>query len=268
LIADDLLPELAGAVASIGTDPKLMPYRNRPELPQLFTRLLTWDHQMSRDSAEAVIFFALANFATQRALGDDLGAMLIPVMQADPGFAFKMLRLALRGVQGAQGLLQEGKNVILVGGLADTADWLKTRFGTYLPTTEKPYAWKDVHGAEFSHVLGGKWSGGVVPVDGSVGTVNVSSSTLLDGSGKPRDSVTARAGSLYRMITSFDDTGTPTALVNFTRGNDENPQSQFYNNQQPGWVDNQGTPLLFKRADVEQHTAQKFTLRRDGSVQD
>ena len=268
LIADDLLPELAGAVAAIGTDPTLTKYRSRPELIQLFAQLSTWDRQMRRDSAEAVIFFALASFATQRALSDDLGAMLPVIFQAEPAFAFKILRLALRGVTGATGLLQEGKNAILVGALADTADWLKVRFGTVLPTADKPYAWKDVHAAEFNHLLGGHWNGGAVAVDGSVDTVNVSSANLLDSSGKAQDSVSAHAGALYRMVTTFDATGTPTALVNFTRGNDENPQSPFYNNQQPGWIDNKSTPLLFKRADVDQHTASKFTIRRDGTIQE
>ncbi len=269
LIADDLIPELAGAVAAIETDTALAKYRGRPELTQLFVKLLSWDRQMRRDSAEAVIFYALASFATQRALSDDLGAMLPVIFDADPSFAFKMLRLGLRNnVPAAQGLLQEGKNAILVGGLADAADWLKVRFGTVLPTAEKPYAWKDVHGATFRHVLGDKWGGGTVAVDGSVGTVNVSSANLLDGAGKARDTETSHDGALYRMVTTFDNTGTPTALVNFTRGNDENQASQFYNNQQPGWVDNQGKPLWFKRADVEQHVAQKFTLLRDGTVQE
>lgn len=268
LLADDLLPALAEAVAAIGTDPALAKYRTRPELIELFAQLSTWDRQMRRDSAAAVSFFAFAHFATQRALGDDLGTMLPILFQADAGFAFKPLRLALQGVAAAQPLLQEGRRVILVGGLADAADWLKSRFGTVLPTADKPYAWKDVHGAEFDHILGGKWDGGVVAVDGSVGTVNVSSSSLLDGAGKPRDRFTAHAGSLYRMITTFDDTGTPQALVNFTRGNDENPQSQFYNDQQPAWIDNKHARLLFKRDEVEKNTAYSFTIHRDGTVKE
>lgn len=268
LLADDLLPPLAEAVAAIGTDPALAKYRTRPELIELFAQLSTWDRQMRRDSAAAVSFFALAHFATQRALGDDLGMMLPLLFQADAGFAFKPLRLALQGVAAAQPLLQEGRRVILVGALADAADWLKSRFGTVLPTADKPYAWKDIHGAQFDHLLHGKWDGGVVAVDGSVGTVNVSESTLLDDAGKPRDRANSHAGSLYRMITTFDDTGTPKALVNFTRGNDENPQSPFYNDQQPAWIDNKHSPLLFKRDEVEKNTAYSFTIRRDGTVKE
>ncbi len=267
-MADDLLPSLGEAVTAIGTDPALAQYRTRTDLIQLFAQLSTWDRQMRRDSAAAVTFFAVAHFATQRALADDLGPMLPVLFQADTGFAFKPLRLALQGVPAAQGLLQEGKRVILVGALADAADWLMKRFGTVLPTPDKPYAWKDVHGAEFDHILGGKWNGEVVAVDGSVGTVNVSSSSLFDGNSKPRDTFTAHAGSLYRMITSFDETGTPQALVNFTRGNDENPQSPFYKDQQPGWIDNKHRPLLFKRTEIEGSLARKFTLLRDGTVQE
>jgi penicillin amidase len=267
-IADELLPQLAAAMTAIGTDPALQQYRNRPELPALFGQLSTWDHQMRRPSAEAVAFFAFVHFATERALSDDLGVMLPALFQADPQFAIKPLRMALRGDPAATPLLQEGKNVILVGALADAADWLKSRFGTVLPTADKPYAWKDVHGAEFDHILGGSWNGGVVPVDGSVGTVNVSSASMLDGSGKPRPSWTSQAGALYRMVTSFDDSGAPRALVNYTRGNDENPESPYYNNAQPGWVDNQPVQLWFRRADVDQNTAHKLTIHRDGSIQE
>ena len=74
---------------------------------------------------------------------------------------------------------------------------------------------------------------------------------VRDDAGKPRDRSNSHAGSLYRMITTFDDTGTPKALVNFTRGNDENPQSPFYNDQQPAWIDNKHSPLLFKRDEVD-----------------
>jgi penicillin amidase len=265
-LADDLLPALAQTVAELGTDPALEKYRGRPELSDLFVRLSGWDRQMRRDSAEAVMFFAFAHFATKRALGDELGPFLPTLFDAEPAFAFKPLRLALKKVPGADKLLQEGRNAILMGGLADAADWLKMRFGTVLPTMQKPYAWKDVHSASFHHLLGSKWDGRNVAVDGSVGTVNVSSATMLNGKGEPKETWAAEDGSLYRMITTFDDSGQPQAVVNFPRGNDENPQSPFYNNQTAAWADVKHAPLLYRRADVEKNVAQKFTLRRDGSL--
>jgi len=265
-LADDLLPALAQTVAELGTDPALEKYRGRPELIELFGKLSGWDRQMRRDSAEAVMFFAFAHFATKRALGDELGLFLPTLFDAEPAFAFKPLRLALKKVPGADKLLQEGRNAILMGGLADAADWLKMRFGTVLPTMQKPYAWKDVHSASFHHLLGSKWDGRNVAVDGSVGTVNVSSATMLNGKGDPKETWAAEDGSLYRMITTFDESGQPQAVVNFPRGNDENPQSPFYNNQTAAWADVKHAPLLYRRADVEKNVAQKFTLRRDGSL--
>lgn len=265
-LADDLIPPLGEAMANIGTDPALAAYKNRTELALLFGRLAAWDRQMRRGSSDAVIFFAYAHFATRRALSDELGPFLWKIFDAEPAFAYKPLRLALRDVAGTSGLLQEGKRVTLVGALADTADWLKSRFGTVLPEGGKTYAWSDVHGARFDHALGGKYNGGISPVDGSVGTVNVSSATMFDGSGMVKKTWSSDDGSLFRIVVGFDQDGWPRAQVNFPRGNDSNPDSPFYNNMQPAWIDGKSTIMRFRRAEVESAVEQRITIRRDGSV--
>jgi penicillin amidase len=263
-LADDLLPALGQAMAEIGTDDALKPYRNRPELFELWAKLSSWDRQMRRDSSEAVMFHAFSHFALKRGLSDDLGAFFGTLLQAEPAFGFKPLRLALRKVPGTTGLLQEGRNAVLVGGLADAADWLKQRFGAVIPTMEKPYAWRDVHAAGFDHPLGGSLSAGDFPVDGSIGTVNVSAASLFDPMGKIKDRGTAHAGSIYRMVTTFDEDGTPRAVVNFPRGNAEDPKSPFYSNTHQAWLDGHYDPLLYRRSEVEAKTVQRFTLTKEG----
>jgi len=265
-LADDLLPALAQAVAELGTDPLLAEFRNRPELLGMFTQLSSWDRQMRRTSSEAVMFFAFAHFATVRAVGDEYGPLLPKLFDLEPAYAYKPLRLALRKVKEAEPLLGGERNKILMGGLADAADWLKTRFGSVLPSQDKPYQWKDVHSASFDHVLGDKWNAGNFPVDGSVGTVNVSSSAMSDASGKLKQTWSTRQGSLFRMVVSFDGSGSPSAQVNFPRGNSADPHSPFYANQHPNWLSGQKEKLLFHRAEVESNLAEKITLRKDGSV--
>lgn len=264
-LAEDLIPPLLEALAAVDTDPDLAAYKGRTELMDLGTLLHAWDRQVRRASPAAVAFFAYAHFAAKRASGDELGPLLGTLFQAEPGYAFKPLRLALRNVPGAREILQEGKRPILLGALADAAAWLRGRFGFVVPDGTHAYAWRDVHEARFNHLLGGTWNAGTFPVDGSVGTVRVSSSSMLDGSGKPEDKFYADDGSLYRMVVSFDEQG-PRAQLNFARGNDEKPQSEFYGNQQPAWVEGTTQPLLYRRPEVESLTATRLVLHKDGSV--
>ena len=267
LIADDLLPPLFDALTRIGGDPALDPYKGRPELIALGKRLQGWDRRMLRDSTEAVIFFAFAHFATVRAVGDDYGPFLPRLWQAEPAFAYKPLRLALRDVPGTTGVLQEGKAAILVGGLADAYDWLKRRFATPSPESATGFAWRDVHGARFDHILGGRWNAGTIPVDGSVGTVNVSSSAMADDMGKPVDRFSSDAGSLYRMVVGFDDRGWPQAEVNFPLGNDATLGSRFARSQHEAWQNVQYTPLRFRRAEVEADTVLRLRIKPSGQVE-
>ena len=265
-LADDLIPALAQAIVDLGTDPQLAQFRNRPELLAMFTQLSSWDRQMRRSSSEAVMFFAFAHFATVRALSDDLGPLLPKLFDIEPAYAYKPLRLALRKVKEAEPLIGADRNFILMSGLADAADWLKQRFGNTLPSQTMPYQWKDVHSAAFDHVLGDKWNAGNFPVDGSVGTVNVSSSAMSDPSGKIKQTWSTHQGSLFRMIVSFDGTGAPSAAVNFPRGNAGDPQSPFYGNQHQNWLAGKQEKLLFNRSEVESNLAEKLLLRRDGTV--
>ena len=190
--------------------------------------------------------------------------------QGISGFGFEAplesMRLALLGVAGTTGILQEGARPVLVGALSDAYAWLKTRFQIAKPEDATGYAWRDVHSARFDHVLGGDFNGGTFPVDGSVGTVNVSSASMLDGQGHVLDKWSSTDGSLYRMIVGFDASGQPQAQVNFTRGNDADPASPFFANQQENWISGKHAPLLFHRSDIDAAAVLRLTLHRNGSV--
>jgi penicillin amidase len=260
VMADDLLPPLAEALAALPGDPELAEFRGRPELPALVGRLLAWDRQMRRDSPDAVVFFAWAHFAVRRGLQRDLGAVLDALFQAEPSYALKALRLVLLDrFPGASSYLAAHRRVVLLGALSDTVGWLKGRFGGIEPTR---YAWKDVHGARFAHPLGGAHDLGTFPVDGSIGTVNVSSATLFDERGAPRAAWSSTDGPIYRMVVGFAADGTPRARVNYPAGNDEDPQSPHHHDQLAAWLDGRPAPLPFRRADVEAAVSRRFVVPR------
>jgi penicillin amidase len=247
--AEDLLPALQLALSQIDTDPALRAYRGRQDLRDLGERLRRWDRQMRRASPDAVAFFAFMHFAARRALEPALGAALYTLFAAEPSYPVKFLRFAVLGsYPGAEALLAQGKNEVLVGGLADAAAWLGRRFGGIEATR---YAWRDVHGARFDHPLGGAYSLGVVPVDGSIGTVNVSATTMFDGQGAALDRFSADDGPLYRMVVGFGADGAPQALLNFPAGNDADPQGRHYRDQMEAWQEGRPAPLPFRRAEVE-----------------
>ena len=124
--------------------------------------------------------------------------MFNTVLQAEPAYIFKILRLSLLGrFPQANSFLKDGAGPVMVGALAEAADWLTQRFGGLEP---ERYHWRDVNSAGFAHVLGGRYNPAPTPVDGSVGTVNVSSSTMFDGSGKIKERFNVGSGSLYRMV--------------------------------------------------------------------
>lgn len=263
-IAEDLLPALAQAMGTLNSDPKLMPYRGRTELFTLLGRLSAWDRQMRRDASEPVLFFALAHFAARRAFGDDLGTMFNTVLQAEPAYIFKILRLSLLGrFPQANSFLKDGAGPVMVGALAEAADWLTQRFGGLEP---ERYHWRDVNSAGFAHVLGGRYNPAPTPVDGSVGTVNVSSSTMFDGSGKIKERFNVGSGSLYRMVIGFQPGGQPRARVCFPRGNDEDPQSKHYDDQQAEWVEVKPAPLAFSRDEVERDAERRYKITPSGDV--
>ncbi len=266
-VADDLLPPLFAAVRAIGSDPALDAYKGRSDLIALAARLEKWDRRMLRDSTEAAIFFAYAHFATERAVGDDYGPFMARIWGAEPAFAYKPLRLALRDVPGATGVLQGNKSALLLSGLADAYDWLRTRFPGTPPESASGFAWRDLHIARFDHLLGGDFHGGSIPVDGSVGTVNVSSSALADDSGKPVPVSASHDGSLYRMVVHFDERGQPQAEVNFTLGNDGRRDSPFYSNQQEAWQNLRYARLRFERSEVEADATLRLRLRKNGAVE-
>ncbi|MCU0677901.1 MAG: penicillin acylase family protein [Myxococcota bacterium] len=96
MFAERFLPLLFDAADALDTDEALAEFRERDDLAQLVDRLRGWDRRMDRDSAEAVIFQAWVYFAVQDAIGDELGLLFQPLLDAVPRRTLRRRRRRVR----------------------------------------------------------------------------------------------------------------------------------------------------------------------------
>lgn len=255
LFADDYLPVLEEVWASVDTDPMLAAFRDRADLDALVASLSSWDRRMERTASEPVVFNAFMFFLARRVLADDLSIVFEPIMSAETTYIFKCLSNVVNGraPMSETFFAGEARQLSVAMALDQTAAWLAERFpsGTY--------TWADFHGARFSSLYGDRLDGGWVPTDGSVGTVNVSNAEFFD-SGMPRMRLESGGGSLYRMVATFRDDGTPEAFVNVTRGVSGDPTSVHWDDLESDWVENRYRRLRFTRAEIEADPVERMTL--------
>ena len=255
--ADDLLPLLAEAWSKIGSDPTLAAYANRPGLVTLADLLSTWDRQMTRDSAGALVFHVFEHQLTDVVLRDDMELMYDAVLELQPIFVLKIASLIVRGVfpRSAE-LLLEGRDVALLEALSRTAAFLEERFGGVDPSG---YRWGDMHVSSFQNSLGEGIDFGETPSDGGESTVNVSSSTFAPG-GMIADKWRSHGGPVFRMCFTFGDDGQPEMHFNFPLGNVADPASPHFNDLLPDWLEGNFRKMPFRRADVDASLEERIVL--------
>lgn len=255
VIAEDLVPALEEVWATVDTDAMLAEYRDRDDLDGLVSALAAWDRRMERTSSEAVVFNAFSSFLARRVLEDDLTIVFEPVMDASSAYIMTWLCNVMKGraPDAASFFAGEARQVSVARALAETQDWLTERFG------DAPYTWGDYHGTSFRSIYGERLDGGWIPTDGAEGTVNVSETTFFEGS-MPRERLESTSGSIYRMVATFGDDGTPQAFVNVPRGVSGDPESPHWDDLQSDWQENVYRPLLFRRAEIEAGDHEVMTL--------
>lgn len=261
-LADDLLPVLFDVWKASATDASLADLRERPELATLVTALEGWDRRLTRDSSAAVIFHAFSHLVAKRAIEDDLSPLLFQiVMNSAPMYLLKVGMLAVRGdYPNGDAVLQEGRDRVLLLALADTADFLKERFGSVEPSG---YRYSDVRFSSMEHAYGRGIPLGKTPSDGGEASVNVAQSTFLTD-GKVAKEWISHWGPIERQVFEFDADGTPRARYNTALGNSSDPASPFHEHALKDWVDGNYRDMPFRREDVE---ARAFDRRRlDGVV--
>lgn len=256
-MADTLVPRLVSALeaqqASVDA-----PFKADAEVAAAVAALEVWDRRFTRDSGAAVLFLATEWFGVKNAFADKLGAQLFdPIASADPPYLLGMLRntVELR-YESAESMMPGGRDLFLLGALRAAIDWAKQRFGS---ADVSRFKLADVHVAEFDNKYGGKFDGGLVPVNGSADTVNVSAAPFFEG-GVPRSMFVAEDGSLYRMVVGFGEDGVPEATLNFARGTSEDPTSPHFDDRQGDWTEVEYQPLAFRKADVLAHEESRTVL--------
>ncbi|MCA9625040.1 MAG: penicillin acylase family protein, partial [Myxococcales bacterium] len=247
LLADALLPVLLEAHAAVPNDDALAAFRDRPDLDALVTLLDDWDRRMERDSAAALVHHALLWFVTKNVLRDDLGPVFDAVSDESPIYTLKWALLTVtRAYAAADELMQEGRDLLVMQALDETAAFLVERFGTTDPSA---YAWRDFHATRFGSLWGDALASEPVATDGADGTVNVSAAAFLRD-GEPVERHLSGSGAIYRFVATLDGDGVPRAELHFPRGNSGEPTSPYFSNNLEDWVEDRYRPLLFRTEEV------------------
>jgi penicillin G amidase len=259
LLADSVGPHLSTALAAALSDPALAAYKGRADLAALGAALVAWDRSMAPDRGEPLAFLGLTWFAAQRLFEKPMSNLLFDaVAERSPPYLMGALRNTLDDrFPAAPTFMPEGKSALLLAALDDAASWLAGRFGTSDPSA---YRLDQVQAAVFAPLVpGGPLVVPPVPVGGGTDTLNVAASAFFKG-GAPRELMSPQDMSLYRMIVSFADDGTPEAQLNFAMGVSGEPTSPSFLDQQARWAAVDYAPLPFRKADVEQRAASRRTL--------
>ncbi|MDW8361726.1 MAG: penicillin acylase family protein [Myxococcales bacterium] len=258
ILADHVLELLERAWERLPTDPDLAPYRDRADLAALRDVLRRWNRRMDRSEPGAVVFEGLLFLLDSRTLGDELSLLFDAVMSASPTTVHKWALLALEGrFENAEMLVPEGPHVVVMRALAETADWLRSRFGGIEP---ERYRWADLHETCFGADIAGL-EVPCVPTDGADGTVDVSEGELFGPDGF-REKVQSGAGAIFRAVYRIRDDGTPEVWANFPRGNVGDPRSPHFSDLLEDWVEGRYRRLPFRRDEVEAAAVERLTIAR------
>lgn len=261
-ISDELLPIVLDAAAQVGSNPDLAEFEGNADIQTLAAVLEGWDQRMDMDSPGALVWHAWLHYMAWVAIEDDFAFLYTLVFAEEPPFIIKIPALAMLHRYSTDELLQASRDWIAVEALARTAAWLSDSFGGVDPAN---YSWGDMHGTRFANPFGMELDGGWTPTHGGEDTLNVSSSNFYgNNAGDAAERFDSKSGPIFRVVTSFDEDGTPVAGVNFPRGNSGEPSSPHWDDTLQDWVDGVYTQLPFRRDEVEAATQSVITLSPEG----
>ncbi|MBL9106958.1 MAG: penicillin acylase family protein [Myxococcales bacterium] len=260
-VADQLLPVLAGVYASVPSEPELAEFDGRPDLDTLVTLLtVDWNRRMDMGEPGALVFHMFAHFLAAKVYSDDLPLTFGPIFEASGVYGLKFTALAVTGEYAlADDVLQQGRDLLVMRALADTAAWLMDQYGTVNPAM---YSWGERHGTGFRNAFGGPLDGGWVATHGGEDTVNVSGSDFFAVvPTEPVAQFESHDGAVFRVVTQFLEDGTPEAYVNFPRGNSGDPSSPHWGDTLEDWRQGVYTKYPYTRAEVEAAQETRLVLR-------
>ncbi len=247
------------------------------DLQVLVDLLRGWNGQARREETAPVPFFVLAHTMSRNALEDDIGVLYGQIIDRAPMYMFKIMTLLLTdGYDNGHLALQKNgtecvtadpstcdlytKNEFVMTCLRQTADWLRSVYGT---VDSAGYVYGDWHRANME---GGYGAGGIVlpqiPADGDESTVSVASFTKFTDD--------REAGWTYdwmpivRSVGTFDEAGRPQMDFTLPWGNVADEASPYFDNLRQNWTEGGYARMYFDRADVEAHAdaTRQITISR------
>lgn len=242
-LAADWVPRITAAVGAIGKDPKLTEFESRPELAAASAELGSWDGQMVRSSGPAALFRLFLAFVSKHTLSEALGLLFDGVDEAQPVTIQKIALLVHS--EDVQGVLKGQEKVMIVRGLSDAlAEWTKRK------GSGSDFTWGQLHRAVFKKPDVGET---LLATDGDDSTLNVAQSRCW-AEDQIGEHCRSTAGAVYRIVTGFDDDGTPSSTFHVPAANAGTTAD---------WVEGNFYPLLFRRAEIAADAKETRTLTPD-----
>lgn len=267
-LADDLLPLLSTAHANIATDPSLAEFMGRADLDTLVDLLnVKWDRRVRIDSPGALVFHAFAHLLAEEAVADDVPLVYQEAMKLQAVYMLKLAPLALGGAYPkGDGVLQGGRDLVVLRALDRTAKWLEARFGSVDPAG---YQFGDVHVTSFADSFGRGIDSGTIPTNGGETTLNVSPSVFYDADGAVAQQWQSQFGPLVRTTGTFAEDGTPELWFNAPLGNVADPNSPHASDWMADWRDGRYRRFAYRKAEVDAKAESSYELvwERPGAVE-
>jgi penicillin amidase len=232
-LAARLIPLLKQAGAALKTQPQLLPYRNRSDIPKAIDALVRWNQVMARSSAEAALYRIWLAYLAKNTLKDELTVFFEPIDAVQPIVMAKAAML-IHERQIAT-ILDFNSQFLLIKSLADALAEVATRqakkSGTYL--------WSDLMAIIFDDSAGIAQRS--MSKDGDDSSVNVSQLACWEN-GAIAEKCQATDGAVYRFITNFGPGDQVEMWFNFPLGNAGDTTD---------WLEGRYKRVPFDRPDIE-----------------
>lgn len=239
-LAAEWVPRITAAVGSIGKDAKLAEFESRPELAAAATQLSSWSGQMERSSGPAALFRLFLAFVSKHTLAEALGLLFDGVDEAQPVTIQKIALLV--HTENVQGVLKGQEQVMIVRALSDAlAEWTKRK------GANADFTWGELHRAVFKKPDVGET---LIATGGDDSTLNVAQSRCWEKD-QIGEHCRSTGGAVYRIVTGFDDDGTPVSTFHVPAANAGSTSD---------WVDGKYHPLLFRPEEVAAGAKSSHTL--------
>ncbi len=205
-LAAGLIPMLSNAGQMLGSDETLSEYRDRIDIQEAINLLSTWDRMVTRDSEAAALFRIWYAYLSKRTLGDDLSLVFEDLDDAQPVTMTKFTLNTHRNRIAT--FLDVSSELLMIEAMDDALADIATR-------ELENITWSDIHEAVFDNP-----AGEIIKRENKNGddsSVNVSQSHCWD-SGKLMERCNSSAGSVYRLLWTFDSNGRLQTYYNMPYG--------------------------------------------------